>query len=63
MVPSLKLDQWNGWIFDKVQNGSMYFVEQLKKGAIEATYGLSTDMRRADPEQLDAIFKQMNQPR
>jgi uncharacterized oxidoreductase len=36
---------------------------QLKTGTIEATYGFSTDMRQANPEQLDAVSKQMNQPR
>jgi uncharacterized oxidoreductase len=37
-------------------------VEQLKIGSIEATYGFSTESSRATREQLDAIFKQMNQP-
>ncbi|MBU0991428.1 MAG: SDR family NAD(P)-dependent oxidoreductase [Proteobacteria bacterium] len=31
-------------------------------GSIEATYGFSTEMSRATPEQLEAIFKRMNQP-
>jgi uncharacterized oxidoreductase len=37
-------------------------VEQLKMGSIEATYGFSVESSRATREQLDAIFKQMNQP-
>ena len=37
-------------------------VEQLKKGSIEATYGFSVESSRAKREQLEAIFKQMNQP-
>jgi uncharacterized oxidoreductase len=36
--------------------------EQLKKGSIEATYGFSVESSRATREQLEAIFKQMNQP-
>ena len=38
-------------------------MEQLKMGSIEATHGFSTEMRQANPEQLDAVFKRMNQPR
>jgi uncharacterized oxidoreductase len=37
-------------------------VEQLKMGNIETTYGFSAESSRATREQLDAIFKQMNQP-
>ena len=37
-------------------------VEQLKMGNIEATYGFSAESSHATREQLDAIFKQMNQP-
>jgi len=37
-------------------------VEQLKMGSIEATYGFSVESSRATREQLEAIFKQMNQP-
>ncbi|MEJ2247553.1 MAG: SDR family NAD(P)-dependent oxidoreductase [Acidobacteriota bacterium] len=37
-------------------------VEQLNMGSIEATYGFSAESSRATREQLDAIFKQMNQP-
>jgi uncharacterized oxidoreductase len=37
-------------------------VEQLKAGSIEATYGFSIESSRATREQLEAIFKQMNQP-
>jgi uncharacterized oxidoreductase len=37
-------------------------VEQLQMGSIEATYGFSAESSRATREQLDAIFKQMNQP-
>ena len=36
-------------------------VEQLKKGNSEATYGFSAESSHATREQLDAIFKQMNQ--
>ena len=36
-------------------------VEQLKMGSIEATYGFSAESSRASREQLEAIFKQMNQ--
>ena len=36
-------------------------VEQLKMGSIEATYGFSSESSRASREQLEAIFKQMNQ--
>ena len=36
--------------------------EQLKTGSIEATYGFSVESSRATREQLEAIFKQMNQP-
>jgi uncharacterized oxidoreductase len=35
--------------------------EQLKKGSIEATYGFSVESSRATRDQLEAIFKQMNQ--
>lgn len=38
-------------------------VEQLKMGSLEATYGFSAESSRATREQLDAIFKRMNQPR
>ena len=38
-------------------------VEQLKMGSVEATYGFSVESSRATREQLDAIFKRMNQPR
>lgn len=37
-------------------------VEQLKMGSIEATYGFSVESSRATREQLEAIFKEMNQP-
>jgi len=37
-------------------------VKQLKMGSIEATYGFSAESSRASREQLEAIFKQMNQP-
>jgi uncharacterized oxidoreductase len=37
-------------------------VEQLKMGNIEAAYGFSAESSHATREQLDAIFKQMNQP-
>jgi len=37
-------------------------VEQLKLGSIEATYGFSAESSRATREQLEEIFKQMNQP-
>jgi len=37
-------------------------VGQLKMGSIEATYGFSAESSRATREQLEAIFKQMNQP-
>jgi uncharacterized oxidoreductase len=37
-------------------------VEQLKAGHIEATYGLSSELSRATPEQLAKIFREMNQP-
>ena len=37
-------------------------VKQLKMGSIEATYGFSAESSRASHEQLEAIFKQMNQP-
>jgi uncharacterized oxidoreductase len=37
-------------------------VEQLKTGSIEATYGFSIESSRATREQLETIFKQMNQP-
>ena len=37
-------------------------MEQLKMGSIEAAYGFSFESSRATREQLDAIFKQMNQP-
>ena len=36
-------------------------VEQLKMGSIEATYGFSAESSRASHEQLEAIFKQMNE--
>jgi len=36
-------------------------VKQLKMGSIEATYGFSAESSRASREQLEAIFKQMNQ--
>jgi hypothetical protein len=36
--------------------------EQLKMGSIEATYGFSAESSRSRREQLEAIFKQMNQP-
>jgi uncharacterized oxidoreductase len=36
--------------------------EQLKKGSIEATYGFSVESSRATREQLEVIFRQMNQP-
>jgi uncharacterized oxidoreductase len=36
--------------------------EQLKKGSIEATYGFSVESSRATRDQLETIFKQMNQP-
>lgn len=36
-------------------------VEQLKMGSIEATYGFSVESSRATREQLETIFKQMNQ--
>lgn len=36
-------------------------VEQLKNGSVEATYGFSAESSRASREQLDAIFKRMNQ--
>ncbi|MFN8459895.1 MAG: SDR family NAD(P)-dependent oxidoreductase [Anaerolineae bacterium] len=38
-------------------------IEQLKAGSLEATYGFATESSRASREQLDAIFKRMNQPR
>ena len=37
-------------------------VEQLKMGSIEAIYGFSVESSRATREQLEAIFKEMNQP-
>jgi uncharacterized oxidoreductase len=37
-------------------------VEQLKMGNIEATYGFSAESSHATRDQLDALFKQMNQP-
>lgn len=36
-------------------------VEQLQNGSVEATYGFSSESSRASREQLDAIFKRMNQ--
>jgi uncharacterized oxidoreductase len=36
--------------------------EQLKKGSVEATYGFSVESSRATREQLEVIFRQMNQP-
>jgi uncharacterized oxidoreductase len=36
--------------------------KQLKKGSIEATYGFSVESSRATREQLEVIFKEMNQP-
>ncbi len=38
-------------------------VEQLKAGADETTYGFSSQSSRASREQLDEIFKRMNQRR
>jgi uncharacterized oxidoreductase len=38
-------------------------IKQLKKGNFEATYGLSTELSRANREQLEAVFNQMNQSR
>jgi uncharacterized oxidoreductase len=36
-------------------------VSQLESGQIEATYGLATESSRASREQLDLIFKRLNQ--
>jgi uncharacterized oxidoreductase len=38
-------------------------VEQLKAGVLETTYGFSAQSSRASREQLDDLFKRMNQPR
>ena len=38
-------------------------VEQLKNGSIEATFGFSAESSKASREQLDMIFKRMNQAR
>jgi len=38
-------------------------VNQLESGQIEASYGLATECRQASREQLDLIFKRMNQGR
>jgi len=37
-------------------------VQQLKNGRLEATYGLSIELSRANREQAETIFKQMNPP-
>lgn len=37
-------------------------MEQLAKGSLEAAYGFSVETHRATPEQLRAIFAQLNQP-
>ena len=37
-------------------------VKQLKIGSIEATYGSSVETSQATREQLEVIFKRMNQP-
>jgi uncharacterized oxidoreductase len=37
-------------------------VKQLAMGSLEATYGFSAESSRATREQLEVIFKQMNQP-
>ncbi len=36
-------------------------VKQLENGQLEASYGLATESRHASREQLDLIFKRMNQ--
>ena len=38
-------------------------IEQLKAGSLETTYGFSAQSSRASREQLDELFKRMNQPR
>ncbi len=38
-------------------------VEQLKAGSVETSYGFSAQSSRASREQLDELFKRMNQPR
>jgi uncharacterized oxidoreductase len=38
-------------------------VEQLKAGSLETSYGFSASSSRASREQLDELFKRMNQPR
>ncbi len=38
-------------------------VEQLKAGSLETSYGFSANSSRASREQLDELFKRMNQPR
>ena len=38
-------------------------VEQLKAGSLETSYGFSAQSSRASREQLDELFKRMNQPR
>ena len=38
-------------------------IEQLKAGSLETTYGFSAQTSRASREQLDELFKRMNQPR
>ena len=38
-------------------------IEQLKDGSLETTYGFSAQSSRASREQLDELFKRMNQPR
>ncbi len=38
-------------------------VKQLESGQIEASYGFATESSQASREQLDLIFKRMNQPR
>jgi hypothetical protein len=36
---------------------------QLESGQLEASYGLATESSHASREQLDLIFKRMNQSR
>ncbi|MBA3872033.1 MAG: SDR family NAD(P)-dependent oxidoreductase [Anaerolineae bacterium] len=38
-------------------------IEQLKAGSLETTHGFSANSSRASREQLDELFKRMNQPR